>query len=112
MPSLTPLDYLVILHRLRTFLHDPSVWIKHEFALDSEGYAVDPRSPEACSWCLSGAILCVTYETELPCEPSSLSTEIHRLFDSDIATFNDDPTTTHSDILSLIDRTIAGIRQR
>lgn len=37
-------------------LDSPEKWCQGPYAEDASGEAVDERSPDACSWCLVGAI--------------------------------------------------------
>lgn len=46
---------LNLLLLLRDFFIDRGVWITWPLAENQKGYEVDPASPEAVRWCLSGA---------------------------------------------------------
>lgn len=55
-----PLKQLNILKKARTRVEKG--WVAHEIATDANGNPVEPDSPEACEWCLSGALQAAAYE--------------------------------------------------
>lgn len=90
---------------LKTLLAEPSSWTKGKPARNAEGNRIAPTSDNAVCWCLLGAIYRITYYDH------NLFTVIcgimNRLVNSlGLSTYNDDPTTTHADILKLIDTAI------
>lgn len=42
--------------KIKDLLTDESKWTKLSFARDIDGNPVEPTSPEACCWCLVGAL--------------------------------------------------------
>lgn len=115
---------------IRELLKDESAWIQQELALDAAGHGVDPIDSSACQFCLLGAIARVeglqgADYVDIADSPSGeLIAGVLRsrrptpgeygeddyVPDNDdlIYTFNDDPeSTTHSDVLSLLDAAAA-----
>lgn len=45
------------LRAVRELLSAPERWTQGENARDAEGHYVSPECPQACCWCLEGAIL-------------------------------------------------------
>jgi len=94
-----------VLRAARAKIAEPEHWAKGADALNAAGKWADPLSADAVSWCAIGALgvsgrywmqACDLMESLLPDS-----------CDRDVARFNDDPTTTHADILALFDRAIA-----
>jgi len=77
-------------------------WTKGFYAKDAEGHPVETYHPDACSFCLVGAVLV--------CGPSSSerNTIMKALYQAltgsygEVPKFNDDPETTFEDIVSLV----------
>jgi hypothetical protein len=44
-------------------------WTTGASARDEQGYVVRVASPEACCWCVAGAVQKVTHDTDLPLTP-------------------------------------------
>ncbi|HUQ94994.1 MAG TPA: hypothetical protein VM120_25165, partial [Bryobacteraceae bacterium] len=70
---------------------------------DGLGENVFSRDPEACSWCLSGAVRAENSSWSSRRIRRILTEEVGRI----LAEWNDDPTTTHGDVMALLDRCIA-----
>ena len=124
-----------ILRRTRDLIKEESSWIKGFPAVDKSGNDVKPTDPEACRWCLTGAVTCVLHEEDIVVVMNSLwdmntlqgsvyrniahvlkETNSKRLdlsgFNSQgIVGLNDYPETTHSEILELIDKTIHHVQE-
>ncbi len=85
-------------------LINPKRWTKGPFARDADGKTCDPRSDQAVSWCLVGALL--------RCYPSSEDpVAFYRAVDKVIAKlpkgrfpaeWNDDPARTHAEVLEAV----------
>ena len=88
---------------------------------------IDPRSEEACRWCLSGAIMRATYVVQYQ-DPRRLyldSSDVQHLVMEEInrgkglrfyeyrliSSWNDEKETTHADVIHLLDRTINSIEK-
>lgn len=112
-----PID---ILKGTRELLSDPARWTKGQFARDKGGFVTRLTSNDAVCWCVRGAIL-KTYddhglffldlfylstrliERALPADLVSKSKEDGK---DPIVDFNDDPNTTHEDVLKVLDKAI------
>jgi hypothetical protein len=97
---------LETLKAARQTLTPLEAWTKGDNARDQDGARVDPQDPRATCWCLIGAIAMQGHYS------SVASYEIRQTLVKDgrcdsIAAFNDDPDTTHDDVLGLLDKTIA-----
>ena len=127
-----------VLIEARELISDPEHWTQGAFAEhqdydDDEIYfdETEPNAPDACRWCASGAIAKIE-DTDSPLwqDLEPLAAELGwRLADQDnpylgsqpddewaqdraidvIARFNDNPNTTHADVLALFDRAIASL---
>lgn len=95
-----------ILTQARDLISDPARWTRGVYARDAEGRETASRSESAVCWCVHGAIRKVTgsvYDTLFSGRYAQAAlpegySEVHE--------FNDDPKTTHSDVLALFDRAI------
>lgn len=101
-----------ILRRARERISDPARWCKGAFSSNAMGQrCVDgPTASGARAWCASGSVLAehadnVGGEMAL----TALRHQVRRStgLRITIAAYNDDPSTTHADILALYDRAIA-----
>lgn len=101
---------LVILKAARTLLTDPKCWTQGSLARLASGeptYLVE--SSNAVCWCIMGA----TCRFD-PLDSGQLADRLLRDhlppgYYRSIGEFNDNPSTTHADVMSLFDRTIATI---
>lgn len=84
-------------------------WTKGDYARDAEGKPVHFTSPSATCWCLVGAIRAVAMEHRI----SHIAVRLEVLeylrhtgrvlrLNSALATWNDDPARTQSEVLSLL----------
>ena len=100
------------LKKSRSLISKEESWTKKHYAQDLNGKRVRENSEHAVCWCSVGALsLKVT-------EIVKSSTHADKVFDgclnllvnggnhSDLSAYNDDPVTTHGDILSLFDKAI------
>lgn len=120
-------DYKRILQTARSLIADEANWATGTNAKDVFGNAVlNPFGEHAVSFCLQGCLLRASWEESgstppLPMHEAhdpvgsmSVPSEIRRVIGdllfplgfSGFASFNDDPTTTHSDVLSVLDAAI------
>ena len=95
-----------ILKVMRKRLEAPERWAKGSFSLNAVGELVLPRSKDAICWCLLGAVYRdVPHAAWEPC--------VQALTDAlppegrNLTWFNDEPGTTHADIMALFDRALA-----
>ena len=121
-----------ILRRTRDLIKEESSWIKGFPAVDKSGNDVKPTDPEACRWCLTGAVTYALHEgivdgnvitnslwstftlrgsvyrkiADVLREENSKRLDLSGFNSQGIVGFNDYPETTHSEILDLLDKTI------
>lgn len=98
-----------ILTNARAKIERPETWIKGDDARDAVGKVVTPNDAAACQFCAYGALLAgaighvgvsAAYGCLMALKPTS---EMH----DGLQDYNDDPATTHRDILDLFDKAIA-----
>lgn len=100
---------LTILTEMRELLTDPGHWIKGTLARDASGRLAYSRCRTACQWCLDGALIRAAAGTM-----RDVVARIVRLLANAVTAhtggrhshhiaFNDDPTTTHADVLRVLD---------
>lgn len=102
--------------RMRRLLADSSSWTKRASARDSRGREVQPSDPSAVKFCLFGAIAKVTSDnctsvTLVALDKELDKTAVQRGKDNDV-TFNDAESTTHKDVLDLIESTRSRLRRQ
>lgn len=97
------------LKEIRQLLSEPARWTQGTMARSKSGELVTPRSDDACSWCMFGAVLKVC-GTTLEAEGRACRVlEIFRrvvYWPQSIPSFNDEYGRKHEDILSAIDLAI------
>lgn len=108
-----------ILQKARELISKPEAWTKGSFARDAEGRTVrDINDDRATCWCLLGAVSKSTRDLSMGnqeyrdarfCLRCAVGARCG-LGDADspltTASFNDDPHTTHADILAVFDDAI------
>lgn len=100
-----------VLAQVHTILAKPGVWIQGSLCASSQGDTSVPLDKADC-FCLYGAECRALIDTEIkPTEARNLGTylrmAIRELFpdrDDTIPRFNDDPRTTHADVLAVVVR--------
>jgi hypothetical protein len=97
-----------VLIRVRKRLSNPEAWTKHSKAKDRYGAAVGYNSPEACSWCLLGAIQRESADSR---QDDHVIYRMRSFIRADrrdrfLVSINDNPRTTHQDILKWLDTVI------
>lgn len=104
-----------ILHRIRGLISDPNHWTKGVFATDQHGAAVPASDPTATCFCVAGAAMRVRSQIdEADLIHFREAKSIMRITAGGwLPIFNDDPLTTHQDVMSVIDKAIemAGERE-
>ena len=101
---MTPLD---VLRDTREFLSDPARWTKGTAARDANGDPCEVEYEHAKSFCLLGATLYTTLGR--PSLFDRTKDYLSYVLDSplNLRQLNDNPATTHEEILALLDRAIA-----
>jgi hypothetical protein len=91
-------------------------YCKGLYAVNKKGRTVSVSSRAACAWCLEGA----AYQAEIEHAVTRGHPQLIPLLESHlpqehrgktVSAWNDEPTTTQSDVLALLDRAIAGVAQ-
>ena len=108
---------IATLKAARELISVPGNWNKRAFALDWNRNWCDPRSPEACSWCIDGALQAVVASWGEDGNDETIVLH-YLLMDAaedegypDYPSFNDDPDTTHGDVMKFLDGVIAELEQ-
>lgn len=90
-----------VLRDVRDLLSMPEAWIKDDWSQTVEGTPCSPDSNRAACWCLTGAI------SRFDGDDSGALVIVKRVVPGGLAArFNDDPKTTHADILRVLDQAI------
>lgn len=94
---------LKVLVSARELLSDEKRWTRHRYARDAAGDNAMLSGKKAVCWCLTGAVL----NSPLRSSHQDIALDlIHGVVGGSIFGFNDDPTTTHADILRVLDAAI------
>lgn len=91
-----------ILTQARELISDPKRWTKGYFAKTALGAPCGSLSDRAICWCISGAINKVSEFKNHQVAYDRLRLVVGPL----ITQFNDDPKTTHADVIAAFDRAI------
>ena len=109
-----------VLKKARDLLSDSSRWTWNLWARNKDGAYASPASPDACQWCLTGAL----YKAILgDCSLASLNESESKLYEdclaklrtslslmgypmTGVAEYND--THSHLEVLKLLDKAIEG----
>lgn len=108
---------LTIVREMRDILIDPDRWTKHTWARNTNDTPVSTIGQPACKWCLLGCLECVAYKhLRDPAYANSYSLThdaitAHLPKGVRISVYNDDPDTTHQDIINLLDTVIETLTQ-
>lgn len=110
-----PIDAAVleILERARARLTPAGAWTQGKDARDAWGCGINQTATGAVCWCLEAAIEIAAGESGLLLPGRAIAT-ITALVPDGLSPhrYNDKPTTTHADILGLLDNAIAIVRGR
>lgn len=93
-----------ILRAARALIATPDQWTQGTVARDKNGRRAHPESPAARQWCAAGACIATGAGIAAGCALDAVARSKGHLF---VTAFNDDPDTTHTDVLALYDRAIA-----
>lgn len=100
---MTPLEVLVA---ARELIAEPEHWTKGASARGKSGAKVDPDGRAAVSFCATGACYRAT-RRDWRHAPAAIDALQDAVNYSGIVYYNDEPTTTHTDILAVFDKAIA-----
>ena len=89
------------LQATRDFIHKNG-WTQRAIARDKNGKSINMSSPNACSFCLGGAMIKIGAD-----EAYRFLTQLLSKRGSTIPHFNDEPGRTKEDILNFLDAMIA-----
>jgi hypothetical protein len=100
---------LAILRGARELLAKPEAWTKGSCARNSAGLSTIATNNDACCFCVVGALMRVSGDSHLGSRSAAFASNfLHKLSPAlSAGDFNDDPNTTHADILALLDKGIA-----
>lgn len=114
-------DTLATLRAARALIADPARWCRGTEARDAQGFAVPGVSSVATCWCAIGAVrsaaggyqwadaaYCLARALH-PDAPNGFAAE-HGI--GEVESHNDDPETTHADVLAMFDTAIAALAAR
>jgi hypothetical protein len=96
---------LEILTAAQELIRNPAHWAKGDFAFDDNGGAVDPTSSEAICFCALGAIGHVL--GHVPDDHDTFDLLGRALNDHRVGAvpeFNDQPVTTHAEVMAMFDK--------
>lgn len=123
---LSLVDDLEIIKEARSIIENEKNWTKNLMARTKDGNLVQSYSEEAVCWCMAGALHRAFNKFQLYGEykgttiveefnniiknqnTNSNGTPIHL----NVSAFNDDPDTTHEDVLRVFDRVIEKYERR
>lgn len=98
-----------ILANARALIATPDCWTRGANARDKHGRDVDCERPGATKFCMYGALMRATVgDAALGFYPLAVGALRRVSPDLEIYRFNDNPATTHSDVLARFDAAIAG----
>lgn len=92
-----------ILIKSKELISNPKNWTQGMFARDEYGTPVPSISENACSWCSAGAVIKVANNIYVAI---SLFALLEKSISRAIAPFNDNPESTHEDIMNMFDKAI------
>lgn len=88
---------------IKDILTDESKWHKGDLAVNSKGVDVSPDDPDACKFCLLGALKKAYGDNEEE-YPKKLSNLYEANNFEGIIGFNDHPSTTFADVMALVEK--------
>lgn len=119
LPEVPPSGLHDCLVRVRTLLENPARWTRREIARDALGKPTASEfSEDAARWCLTGAARVVCRDSA-PAILSAIAGFINLPYNcpagldcpectsDNVVTFNDNSSTSHADILRVVDEAIA-----
>ncbi|WP_419917476.1 DUF6197 family protein [Candidatus Poriferisocius sp.] len=120
-PQPTVAEAITIVEEARDILGSPSAWCQFALALSEHGESLQPDDPDACAWCLTGAIdaaacIYVSSDSQHPAVIAARSALAEAISSgwvmahpvastvSNIAEWNDASTRSWSDVSAALDR--------
>ena len=97
---------LADLKAVRALLAEPTAWTKGAMSRDPYGFVAYPRASSATCWRALGAV-----EKCAPITRDQLRQGLGFATDRSITEWNDAPERTHSDVIAVLDTTIARIEK-
>ena len=104
-----------ILIDAKELISNPKKWTTKYWAKNEAGESVSTSAPEACQWCSWGALMKVQDGSNLTEAYQTLEDAIGGISrgsswkSKNMVTFNDDPDTTHADVMAAFDRAIKSL---
>lgn len=96
----------------RELLSKPENWTKGTRARDFYRRSVDTKAPEACQWCLLGALDKVSdCQSQFVSLIRAMRTVSNANSSTALFTFNDRRSTKHADVIALFDRAIESLEK-
>ena len=105
-PMTTQKDVTRILESTKSILESESSWIQGAMAMNSGMEEVDYLDESACKWCLTGAIRKAMHLARCHEVPAVEFPIMLVLNHNNIILFNEDPRTTHNDVMEILDKAI------
>lgn len=101
-----------ILRAAKAKIDTPEKWCKGEYATDIRGNGLHAASPLACKWCSVGAVQAITFNKDwgdvVGSTPEAKAVRaLHKVVEPRVIhIMNDDPHTTHDDVMRVFDKAI------
>lgn len=98
------------LRSARALIEKPEAWTKGELARNASGSPTSSKAPDAVCFCAEGAVRRAVPDNHrfaYACDALVDVTASEADIFIPVSAINDDPNTTHADILALFDRAIA-----
>lgn len=90
-----------LLRAAREKIAVPERWTKKELARHANGNCIGPNETNASCWCLVGALMSVNMGAT-----DKAIQALGKIHDRNLFEFNDNPATTHADVLAALDKAI------
>lgn len=91
----------------KELLSNPAHWTKGDLARDENGVTIDPYSNKAICWCQAGAEMKIRANNWHNITVFTIKDIVARTMSHNSAVlFNDDPNTTHDDLMKFYDECI------
>ena len=111
---------LEVLEGMRSLLTYPANWTQCVEATDCNGNSVRAADRNARNWCLIGACMKVERSLNTRALTTIKATSAYEYwkavvytgYEPSLVDFNDSPTTTHADIMAILDEAIANARKQ